>query len=161
MPFNSIVRYLSHDQSPPSVCMMASSEPHRIFLITEILEMILLKTDIRTLLTSAQRVCRKWHSLIKCSTDLQAALFFKPVRYVLPRGVLGIRNPLLTDCIWPWFCGRHALEWGAPPMEGEVKIPRSDPQDNERFFRKGASWKRMLFQQPPRSCIGLVEKDGK
>lgn len=46
-------------------------------------------------------------------------------------------------------------------MEGEAKIPLLDPHDSERFFRKGASWKRMLFQQPPRSCIGLVEKDGK
>lgn len=30
-------------------------------------------------------------------------LFFKPVGYTLPRGTPGIRNPLLQDCIWPWF----------------------------------------------------------
>ncbi|KAJ5426327.1 ABC transporter atnG [Penicillium sp. CMV-2018d] len=57
---------------------MASSQPHKAFLITEILELILLETDTRTLLTSAQRVCRKWHFLIQDSSDLQAALFFKP-----------------------------------------------------------------------------------
>jgi hypothetical protein len=36
-----------------------------------------------------------------------------------------------------------------------------DPQSDGRFLRKGASWQEMLFQQPPRSCIGFVEKDGK
>lgn len=44
---------------------MASSQPHNVFLITEILELILLETETRTLLTSAQRVCRKWHLLIQ------------------------------------------------------------------------------------------------
>lgn len=140
---------------------MASSGRHNVFLVTEILETILLQTDIHALLTSAQRVCRKWRGLIKYSTDLQGALFFKPVKYSLPRGVPGIRNPLLADSIWPWFCARHANKWGAPPVEGGAKIPLLDFHDSERFFRKGASWKRMLFQQPPRSCIGLVEKDGK
>lgn len=46
-------------------------------------------------------------------------------------------------------------------MEVEVEIPQSHPQDDEPFFRDGASWTGMLFQQPPRSCIGLVEKEGK
>jgi hypothetical protein len=140
---------------------MASSEPHKIFLITEILELILLKTDTRTLLTSTQRVCRKWHFLVQGSYELQAALFFKPVRYTLPRGMPGIRNPLLEECIWPWFCARQARNWRAPPVEGGTKIPQIDPQSDRIFLRKGASWKRMLFQQPPRSCIGFVEKDGK
>lgn len=140
---------------------MASLEPHKVFLITEILELILLATDTRTLLASAQRVCRKWHFLIQDSSDLQAALFFKPVNYTLPRGTPGIRNPLLEECIWPWFCARQAHEWKAPLVEGGAKIPQIDPQSDEVFLRKGASWKRMLFQQPPRSCIGFIEKDGK
>lgn len=140
---------------------MASSGPHKVFLVTEILEMILLETDMQTLLTSAQRVCRQWSTLIENSADLQCALFFRPVKYRLPRGELGIRNPLLADCIWPFFCARHAHRYGAPPVEGGAKIPTFDPRDIERLFREGATWKRMLFQQPPRSCIGLVEKDGK
>ncbi|KAJ5968109.1 hypothetical protein N7501_004357 [Penicillium viridicatum] len=140
---------------------MASSQPHKAFLITEILELILLETDTRTLLTSAQRVCRKWHFLIQDSSDLQAALFFKPVSYTLPRGTPGIRNPLLEECIWPWFCARQARNWRAPPVQGGAKIPQIDPQRDELFFREGASWKRMLFQQPPRCCIGFIEKDGK
>ena len=137
---------------------MASSVPNKVFLIPEILEMILLETDTRTLLTSAQRVCHKWHCLIKQSTALQAALFFKPVKYTLPRGVSAIRNPFLTDDIWPWFCAKYVHRFKAPPVEGGVKIAQIDDEYSERFAREGASWKRMLFQQPPRSCIGLVEK---
>ncbi|OOQ89938.1 hypothetical protein PEBR_08329 [Penicillium brasilianum] len=123
--------------------------------------MILLETDMHTLLTSAQRVCRNWRSRIEYSVDLQAALFFRPVKYRLPRGELGIRNPLPTDYIWPFFCARNELYWGAPPIEGGAEIPMYNPRDIERFFREGASWRRMLFQQSPRSCIGLVEEDGK
>lgn len=140
---------------------MASSQPHKVFLITEILELILLETETRTLLTSAQRVCRKWHLLIQDSSDLQAALFFKPVSYTLPRGTPGIRNPLLEECIWPWFCARQARDWKAPPVEGGARIPQIDPQRDQLFFRESASWKGMLFQQPPRSRIGLIEKHGK
>lgn len=115
---------------------------------------------MQTLLISAQRVCHQWHDLTQASADLQAALFFKPVKYTLPRGTPGIRNPLLENYIWPWFCSTKAQHYGVPPVEGGAKIPPVDPRDDERFLRKGASWSRMLFQQPPRSCIGLVEKDG-
>lgn len=138
---------------------MVLNIPHKVFLITEILEMILVQTDMQTLLISAQRVCHRWHDVIQDSADLQAALFFKPVRYKLPRGILGIRNPLLDKFLWPWFCSKQAQSWGAPNIR-EIKIPPADPQDNDRFLRKEANWTRMLFQQPPRSCIGLVEKDG-
>lgn len=139
---------------------MASTEPHRVLLVIEILEMILVRTDMQTLLTSAQRVCHKWHDLIQYSADLQAALFFKPVRYTLPHGTPAIRNPLLDKRIWPWFCSTHTKKWGAAPVKGGAKIPEIRPGDDDCFLREGASWSRMLFQQPPRSCIGLVEKDG-
>lgn len=112
---------------------------------------------MQTLLISAQRVCHRWHDLIQDSADLQAALFFKPVRYKLPRGIPGIRNPLLDKFIWPWFCSKQAQRWEAPEVR-EIKIPPADPRDNDRFLRKEANWTRMLFQQPPRSCIGIVEK---
>lgn len=139
---------------------MASAKPHRVLLVIEILEMILVKTDMQTLLTSAQRVCHKWHDLIQYSADLQAALFFKPVRYTLPDGTPAIRNPLLDKRIWPWYCSTHTKKWGAAPVEGGAKIPEIRPGDDDRFLRDGASWSGMLFQQPPRSCIGLIEKDG-
>lgn len=121
--------------------------------------MILIQTDMQTLLTSAQRVCHRWHDLIQDSAGLQADLFFKPVRYTLPRGTPGIRNPLLDKHIWPWFCSKQAQRWGAPKVN-KIEIPPVDPRDDERFLRKEANWTQMLFQQPPRSCIGLVEKEG-
>lgn len=121
--------------------------------------MILLETDMRTLLTSAQRVCRRWRNLIRHSRGLQATLFFTPVNYTLPPGKPGIRNPLLKQCIWPWFCARMARMIEAPPVEGGVKVPEIDPQTDEIFLRRKASWAMMLFQQPPRSTIGLLERD--
>jgi len=139
---------------------MTSTEPHKIFFIIEILELILLETDVRSLLTSAQRVCRKWHDLIQDSGDLQAALFFKPVRYNLPRGTGGIRNPLLEECIWPWFRARQARKLVPPQLGAGTEIPQIDPQSDRYFLRNKASWQRMLFQQPPRSSIGIVEKKG-
>ncbi|KAJ5224078.1 hypothetical protein N7468_008620 [Penicillium chermesinum] len=55
---------------------------------------------------------------------------------------------------------RREVEAPAGRRRGR-KSPPLDPRDSERFFREGASWNEMLFQQPPRSCIGLVEKDGR
>ncbi|KAK6068895.1 F-box domain-containing protein [Seiridium cupressi] len=57
-----------------------SRDPHinRVIQTLELLECILVNLDMRTLLVSAQRVCRTWHSLINTSPALQVALFFKP-----------------------------------------------------------------------------------
>ena len=41
----------------------------------------------------------------------------KPVEYTLPRGTRGIRNPLLGECLWPWFCAKQARNYGPPPVE--------------------------------------------
>ncbi|KAJ5423638.1 hypothetical protein N7491_008854 [Penicillium cf. griseofulvum] len=58
-----------------------SQKPHNVFLINELLENILLHTDMRTLLTSAQRVSRTWSTMIKTSVKLQESLFFKPSKF--------------------------------------------------------------------------------
>ncbi|OJJ30464.1 hypothetical protein ASPWEDRAFT_46060 [Aspergillus wentii DTO 134E9] len=65
---------------------MAQGTLHKAFLIPEILENILLHTDMCTLLTSAQRVCHHWHNLITESHNLQAALFFKPTKRKFQEG---------------------------------------------------------------------------
>ncbi|KAK8114680.1 hypothetical protein PG999_006749 [Apiospora kogelbergensis] len=46
----------------------------------ELLEAILLGVDMRTVLISAQRVCRYWRELISQSGPLQEHLYFKPRR---------------------------------------------------------------------------------
>lgn len=132
----------------------------KIFLITEILEKILLVTEMRTLLLS-QRVCRKWRDLIQGSHYLRAALFLEPVRYKLPRGVQGIRNPLLEECIWPWFHANQGRRRGWQlTIRGVEIVPPTGPNFDKYFLgNKDASWRRMLFQQPPRSSIGLIKVD--
>lgn len=54
-------------------------QPQVMVLTTpELLEIILLHPDIRTLLVSAQRVCQTWKVLIQTSPAIQQALFFRP-----------------------------------------------------------------------------------
>lgn len=135
--------------------------PSKVFLITEVLEIILLATDLRTLLLS-QRVCRRWRNLIQGSHYLRAALFLEPVRYRLPRGEKGVRNPLLEKYFWPWLRASRARKAWQPPLEGGQIIPQMDPEIDRCFLDyKHASWRRMLFQQPPRSIVGVIEMDSK
>lgn len=108
---------------------------HAIFSVYEILEYILLHTDQRTILRS-QRVCRRWRTLINTSNNLQEALFFKPVRYQVPFGSEDrIRNSLVEDHLWPRFL----------------------QSDDDAYTRPEASWRWMLFQQPPTSTICVIE----
>ncbi|KAI0146884.1 hypothetical protein GGR57DRAFT_478651 [Xylariaceae sp. FL1272] len=47
----------------------------RVFPIPELLESILLHLDQKTLLLSALRVCKTWHTLINTSTPIQQILY--------------------------------------------------------------------------------------
>ena len=67
--------------------MTAQAKQHKIFSIPEMLEAILLHTDMCTLLTSAQRVCHYWHDLIKESPSLQA---FCPTRQT--QNIMGLKT---------------------------------------------------------------------
>ncbi|KAK8081134.1 F-box-like domain-containing protein [Apiospora hydei] len=58
---------------------MTSSSQDKVFDTTELLECILLHVDLATLLTSAQRVRRRWHELISDSPELQRHLFFRAI----------------------------------------------------------------------------------
>lgn len=49
----------------------------KVFTTPELLEIILLRLDNRTLLVSAQRVCKTWSALIQSSPTIQQALFFQ------------------------------------------------------------------------------------
>lgn len=143
----------------------------------EILELILIYTDRRTLLLS-QRVCRKWNAHTNSSHNLQEALFFKPVRYELSYGSKKcVRNPSIDEHVWSWLV-RKQIEaeakkeeenhhnWYYYDSESEldtVSDPTSDPtsdsdngDDDDPFARPEASWKRMRFQQPPTSHVGFI-----
>ncbi|KAL4954382.1 hypothetical protein BDW69DRAFT_163300, partial [Aspergillus filifer] len=68
------------NRESPAVTGITRSAANRVLETPELLEMILVQTDMRTLLISAQRVCRTWKALIDHSPSLQRALFFTPVK---------------------------------------------------------------------------------
>ncbi|KAJ5654596.1 hypothetical protein N7490_001599 [Penicillium lividum] len=75
---------------------MTKSAINKALHIPEILEMILVQVDMRTLLTS-QRVCRTWVDVISKSPSIQKALFFTPIQdfeWGMGKKVL---NPLLME----------------------------------------------------------------
>lgn len=119
----------------------------------EILEMILIQTDIRTLLTSAQRVCRAWSKLITSSPSIQKALYFAPIKSSEGEPNEKTLNPLLKEKFPPIF-----------PLQDSSTYDGFDFSDFNwtkdilsltRFVRADASWRKMLIQQPPISEIGL------
>lgn len=130
---------------------------HKVFRIPEILELILLHTETRTLLLS-QRVCRLWLSLISHTPSLQIALFFKPSKIPISSDQKRTRNPLFGDTLWPEFLRKQlptAPRWYKCCYR--LDFPVLDLAREQAYLRPEASWRRMLFQQPPSSCIGIVE----
>jgi len=122
-----------------------------------ILTEILLSLDHRDLLTSATRVCRHWHSLIEGSPLLRQYLFFDPSSV---ESSCRIINPLLQASFPPWF---ELPEWRPGVWAGfahqppaVAKIPLAQPERREALTRSGASWRRMLVQQPPSFKLGFV-----
>ncbi|RDW72586.1 uncharacterized protein DSM5745_07758 [Aspergillus mulundensis] len=129
---------------------MSNSTPHhKIFSIPELVEAILLETDPRTLLTSAQRVCRLWNDLIKNKDELQQALFFKPSRKASSRHGHRQMNPLIPR-LWHELFRRKGF---ATP---KYFLPL-DPIKAEAYQRPNASWRRMLLYQPPEYRLGIIE----
>ncbi|GFF86609.1 hypothetical protein IFM61606_05443 [Aspergillus udagawae] len=129
------------------------AESQRLVLSTpELLEYVLLYLDVQSLLTSAQRVCRSWTRLIQTSPRLQQVLFFKPIPP--ERCPEKLINPLLAR----HFTG--LLPASMDPYgvrDGSLRHPWSEQADRrQKFFRREASWRRMLVQQPPAS-LAYVE----
>lgn len=137
----------------------------------EILEAILLQTDIRTLLTSATRVCRSWHNIIQGSASLQAVLFLKPVKepaFSITHSEKGarwsyckhkrIRNPLIETDIWPEFFRKRFRSPSDRSWQVKEEFPCMDPDKEKAYLREEASWRRMLLHQPPTSHLALIEQ---
>jgi hypothetical protein len=110
--------------------------------------------DMRTLLTSTQRVCRTWLNLISKSPSIQKALFFTPIKESEWGMDETTPNPLLAQTFPSFF-----------PAKGRLKNYRfnfsdlamtKDASTMARFVRDDASWRKMLVQQPPISDIGIL-----
>lgn len=118
----------------------------------ELLEMILTQADMRTLLTSA-RVSQNWFNLISTSPSIQKALFFTPIKESEWGREEKILNPLLTEAFPSLFPTKYKLHHDHFDI---CSLPMAkDDLAMARFTRKGASWRKMLVQQPPISGIGL------
>lgn len=129
----------------------------------EILELILLQLDMRTLLTSAQRVCRLWADLIKKSLYIQEALFLAPVRDNNTNAVAvdKVRNPLLVEAFPSIFQNTNTTS-AYEEEENDVFTLTSfdmilNPEKKEAYLRPGASWRHMLVQQPPIPKIAIFQ----
>ncbi|KXJ86866.1 hypothetical protein Micbo1qcDRAFT_179496 [Microdochium bolleyi] len=141
---------------------------------TELLESIFLYLDMRTLLASAQRVSKPWHSVINTSGPIQRVLFLAasvpgksagaavPKRNNRGRGKAPAQvggcprlNPHATAFLrgWPahvehtpWQMPRYILDLGAIHDAAADISKRNDI----------ASWRRMLVQQdPPVRRVGM------
>lgn len=115
----------------------------------EILEMVLLNLEMKDLLVNSQRVCRKWTACIQGSPRLQQELFMLPAREDSPRVI----NPLLAEQFPFWFQTRGCTY--PPADEYSLKSFLSNRKDS--ILQPGASWRRMLIQQPPITSLGWLE----
>lgn len=134
-----------------------SQQPHTIFLISELLENILLHTDMRTLLTSGQRVCRGWNDIIKSSPSLQEHLFLRPCKSQVSDISQRSRNPLMEDVLWAQFFLKQQKISETTAEVSRFPLRETDRLKLKTYLRKDASWKQMLLQQPPTSSIGVLE----
>ncbi|GIK07252.1 hypothetical protein Aspvir_002910 [Aspergillus viridinutans] len=128
---------------------MASST-HVPFGIPEILEMILLNLDMRTLLC-IQRTCRSWWSMIRDSLPIQKALYFTHIENTPDQDK--VQNPLLVEAFPALF---KLTDPDNPEDDYEYDKPALATFDMMKsssklaaYLRPEASWRRMLVQQPP------------
>ncbi|RHZ44866.1 F-box protein [Aspergillus thermomutatus] len=129
------------------------------FSIPEILGMILLKLDMRTLLCS-QRTCRSWFTTIKYSTAMQKALFFTPIEKIpnqepLQNSMLAVAFSALFDATDP-NDPEDKYDYGQSAFSTFDMIKK--PQKLAAYLRPEASWRRMLVQQPPVPKFAVFEE---
>ncbi|RYP52357.1 hypothetical protein DL768_002468 [Monosporascus sp. mg162] len=120
----------------------------------ELLEGIFLQCDIRSILTSAQRVCRQWHEIIVSSPAVQTHLYFRPGPPPLSSQGSTL-NPLLSEVFAPFFApfviNRSEGFWDRTEIESLPLARNPGP-----FMRADASWRSMHVQQPPLRALGVV-----
>lgn len=126
----------------------------------EVLELILLRLDLRTLLVAATCVCHAWAELIRDSPAIQRRLFFAPDPDIQPSAP--IHCALLADAFPSVFVyHRTGAFWeddlGDPTRQFSVKSWDLilHPNRQPAYLRPEASWRRMLVQQPPIYKLGV------
>lgn len=129
----------------------------------ELVANILYLTDMRTLLSSAQRVCRGWHEVIQLNR-FQKALFLEP-HFDSP---VTAHNPVLMDTFPFLFDQLHLDPKEQLPLYAQTSAFLDEKWQTfphiphvfekiDAFERPEASWRRMLPRQPPlRQLVGLL-----
>ncbi|KAL2857692.1 hypothetical protein BJX68DRAFT_229354 [Aspergillus pseudodeflectus] len=140
---------------------------HPALSTPELLEQIFLLVDTASLLTSTQRVCHLWHTMITQTPSIQRLLFFRPeisARAQPERTIHAAKlNPFLTVIFPSWFPSASTLtdERGYRTSNLEPELLRRLERDwngdaHHLIERQDASWRRMLLTQPPVLGVGLV-----
>ncbi|KAJ6114897.1 hypothetical protein N7486_000675 [Penicillium sp. IBT 16267x] len=164
--------------------MQEQEQPQTNVLSTpELLEIILLHLDTRTLLVSAQRVCQTWTVLIQTSPAIQQALFFQPFtpehtkgkwhaksiwNSVLPSPLKKdtneyefsytrpIYNPLLVQAFRPFFPSIHEY-----PLiqDNEEKATRTKHKEEEQEKENPFSFKPLDMLSSPQKKSAYERKE--
>ncbi|KAL6920001.1 hypothetical protein FSST1_004027 [Fusarium sambucinum] len=148
-----------------------------VVFVAELLELILLHLDMKTLLVSASRVCRYWATTIAGSPRIQRALFFQPLPPAeTERPESFTLNPLLVEKFGRCFFDidrKHTylrradsflrLPWapeGAIAKQGTAgSLTLEKSKSLESLVRGNSSWRRMLVSQPPPPSLGYLRLD--
>ncbi|KFH48367.1 hypothetical protein ACRE_008520 [Hapsidospora chrysogenum ATCC 11550] len=152
-------------EAPPCAALPEAS--YRVLAIPELLALILIHLDQRSLLTKAQRVGKRWKDVLHASPALRRHLFFY-VPATEPRRPPEEKtlNPLLAVAFPPWFTQFAAT--GAMDDLGPRSQPRSQAHkklqqarvyrlrgEDNPFLRKCASWMYMHVSDPPTRSVAL------
>jgi hypothetical protein len=163
--------------------MQEQEQPQTKVLTTpELLEIILLHLDIRTLLVSAQRVCQTWTVLIQSSPAIQQALFFQTARNPKPKkgkwhakskdtkldqgSINGyefsysrpIYNPLLVQAFRPFFPSVHEY----PPIhdnDEKATETETEHEGKEKEKENPFSFKPLDMLSSPQKKTAYMRKE--
>jgi hypothetical protein len=127
----------------------------RVLATPELLEAILLQLTPLSDLLLAQLVSSNWQNAITSSPLLQKSLFLRAAPPPLQQWTA---NPLLRQHFLPWFVVPTARYTFSMPtydslqtMDWMHRVPTRDA-----FLRQEASWRNMVFVQPPPRELNLV-----
>jgi hypothetical protein len=131
-------------QKPTDINATEMQSPvNEVLGITELLEHILLQVDSIRDITRAQRVCRRWRSLIKDSQALQRACWYRP------HGEPDAADPR------EWRLNPVFASLGMSISEYHFSSPQAHVREEggfdltKRVYDKPGSWTTMLATQPP------------
>ncbi|KAF2010574.1 hypothetical protein BU24DRAFT_467190 [Aaosphaeria arxii CBS 175.79] len=120
--------------------------------VVELLEAILLRLPLQVLLTTAQRVCKRWHAVICSSRRIQRALYLLPNEN---QDVPGTRrayipNPLIARAFFAYLRFDVWTEHTRAGTEDHVDVAlKMTSLEYPASIRYGAaSWRKMLVTQP-------------